>query len=90
MLPRARGGRMAHNASMYELFVAIGVVVVMTRVAAFESFSTWLWGGVTVLLEIGAIALVPLPFFRVFIAGGVAFAAMFVYKLVGNPKQPFS
>jgi hypothetical protein len=60
-----------------------GVCLFMYRLAEHEETSGWLWLLITFVLCLGSAA-IPLPFVRILIAGGAAFGAMFLFKLLGD------
>jgi hypothetical protein len=66
-----------------ELVMAVAVVVAMVKIADMENQSSFIWGAVAVAALVLCFAL-PLPFFRVLVAGVISYAAMFVYKVVAN------
>ncbi len=68
---------------MFEWLMVLALCVFMYRVAVHENTSGWLWALITFVLCIGSLY-IPLPFLRVLIAGGAAFGAMFVFKLLGD------
>lgn len=61
----------------------LALCVFMYRLAEHEETSGWLWALLTFVLCLGS-GLIPLPFLRVLIAGGVAFGALFIYNLLGD------
>jgi hypothetical protein len=69
---------------MFELIVAILLIVAMLKIANADNQSPVLWGGVTFLVAAACIALIPLPFIRLGIAGVVVFLAMIGYKAATN------
>jgi hypothetical protein len=61
---------------MFELLLAGAATYGMAKVAEEDDKSGLMWGGVTLLLCVIAMALIPLPFLRVLIAGVAAFIIM--------------
>ena len=53
------------------------LVVVMSRVAAIEKKSGFVWGGLTLLICLASL-LIPLPMIRVLIGGAVSFLIMLI------------
>jgi hypothetical protein len=64
-----------------EAVCAAVVCAVLGRVADADGHSPFVWAGVTVALCLASL-LVPVPIFRLVLAGYVAVLAMFVYNLV--------
>lgn len=69
---------------MLEIIVAIMLIVLIVKVADRDGQSTLLWGAVTFVAAAACIALIPLPFLRLGIAGLIVFAAMIGYKTAFN------
>jgi hypothetical protein len=69
---------------MLELGLLIGVVVLLGKIAEHEDRSPVVWGGLTLLLCIASLFVVPLPFGRMLIAGVAAFVAMTVARATGH------
>ena len=65
---------------MFEIIVAIGVCVVMAKIASEDDLPGAMWFLITFLLCVASVA-IPLPFIRVLIAGVVSFSVMIVYKM---------
>jgi len=67
---------------MFELSL-FGVVVWMTVVAArIENRSAVLWGAAAVVVCVGTMAWMAMPFVRVLVAAAICLAAMFAIKLI--------
>lgn len=62
----------------------VASVIVMARVAEAEDRSSVLWGGLTLLLCLGAASLVPLPFINIFLGLAASFCLMFGLNLMHN------
>ena len=69
---------------MLELIVLAAMVVLMVKIADFEDESKLLWGFITFALCGGSLLVIPLPFFRIVIAGVVTFVIFMVYRIVAK------
>ncbi len=67
---------------MLELLFGAGVCFVMGKIADHDNQSFLLWLGVSALLCIAALLLLPLPYIRFLIAFVATFVAMIIYKTV--------
>ena len=68
---------------MFELVLALGVCVLMAKIASADDQSAIIWFCVTFAFCVAA-TLIPLPFLRFMIAGLVSFAAMIGYKMAAQ------
>ena len=64
---------------MLEIGMAVGICMIMAKIADADGRSAFTWGAIAVLICIGCLA-VPLPFIRFLIARAVAFGCMMVTK----------
>jgi hypothetical protein len=65
---------------MIELLIIIALIVGISRMAEADNMSGVKWGAITMLACIVAVAIIPLPFIRVLIAGVGVFAGMVAVK----------
>lgn len=72
---------------MFEIALAIGLVVVIVKVADNEGQPTFVWGLLTTLACIGSMFLIPWPFLRVLGAGILVFIAMTVANAMSARKS---
>lgn len=68
---------------LFELILAIALIVAMVRIADVENMSPWLWGAVAFLILLGS-GIIPIPYFRILVAGILSYGAMLTYKIVAN------
>jgi hypothetical protein len=68
-----------------EILLIIGMCVLMVRIANYDDESGFLWGGIALVLCLVSLV-IPIPIFRILIAGVAAFVAYFVYKLVSHRR----
>ena len=66
---------------MFELFLALGVCVLITKMANIDGRSGIIWGSITLALCVVALV-IPLPFLRFLIVGVAVFTAMIVTKML--------
>lgn len=66
---------------MLEIALGIAVTVMMGKVAAADDQSAIVWAAVTFLLCYASLYL-PLPFFRMLVAGFCSFVLMIAYKTI--------
>jgi hypothetical protein len=64
-----------------EIILAIGLCVVMGKIADADGRSGFLWGGITAALCVACL-FIPIPYARFLLAGVVAFVAMIVVKMI--------
>ncbi len=63
---------------MFELILVVAACIGMSRVAEEDQKSGFMWGGITLILCIVSMALIPLPFLRILLAGVATFILMVV------------
>ncbi len=68
---------------MLEIIVGIGVCVLMAKIASIDRQSGKVWFFITLGICVLCL-LIPLPIFRMAIAGVIAFVSMIVYKMVAS------
>ncbi len=73
---------MERERRMIELILAAVLVGTMAKIASVDGESRWIWGGVALVLTIVCIALIPIGFFRLLVAGAVTFGAMITAKVI--------
>jgi hypothetical protein len=61
---------------MFELLLVAAACIGMARVAEEDQKSGLMWGGITFVLCVVSMAVIPLPFLRILIAGVAAFIIM--------------
>ncbi|MHC4673120.1 MAG: hypothetical protein ACYTF1_09725 [Planctomycetota bacterium] len=67
---------------MLEIIMIIASVTIMAKVASMEGRSSLAWGGLTFLLCIGSIAVIPLPLLNILIGLVASFVLIFAMKMV--------
>jgi hypothetical protein len=68
-----------------EILVIVGMCILMARIANYDDESGLVWGGVALVLCLVSLV-IPIPVFRILIAGVAAFIAYFVFKLVSHRR----
>lgn len=68
---------------MLELFLGIGVCVLMGKIATADNLSAPIWFVITFVLCVLSLFM-PLPYLRFLAAGFVAFVSMIGYKMATN------
>jgi len=69
---------------MLEIIALIVIAGGIGKVASADGQSAIVWGGVTFLLGIAFVWLVPLPFLRMLAAGIAAFMLFIAYKVIAK------
>jgi hypothetical protein len=65
---------------LYDVLAGVIVCVVIGRIADGDGRSPVVWGGIALALCVASLA-IPLPIYRMLIAGVVAVGTLFVYNL---------
>jgi len=67
---------------MFEIILAVILVVTMGRIASADDESPWIWSSVALVLTLACVALIPIGYFRILVAGLVTFGAMITFKVI--------